>query len=394
MPRLPWVVGLLGLAILTLTCVMLNAPRIESSLTTQAREALSVAGLSSSASVVVEGRDAILRVREGASFAEAANAVMAVEGVRAVRAWEDGSTASPDDTTAVAAPPDAPAEAPPASFALASLPDGGLVARGTVADADARAALMARLRAALPEADIADSLAIAAGAPDDWQAPLAAALPALADVDGPGLELDGDGPLTVRGTVGSADARDAVVERVRRAVAPREVRDALRIDAPAPPAARPDTATARPAPAPAPSVRPGGAPTEVQNAKPDDEQMARAARELEAAVRVGAIQFESGSTQLTPRSTGVLDRAAAVLKQYPDIDIELQAHTDAEGPTASNQKLSERRAVAAKRYLVGQGVAASQLYAAGYGESTPVASDATEAGRSRNRRVVFKLLRR
>ena len=108
----------------------------------------------------------------------------------------------------------------------------------------------------------------------------------------------------------------------------------------------------------------------------------------------GTVTFESGSDRLTRGSREVLARAAEALQAHPEIAIELQAHTDSEGPTSANQRLSEARARAAKQALVEAGAAPDQLLAAGYGESTAIADNDTEAGRARNRRIVFKLLRR
>ena len=69
-----------------------------------------------------------------------------------------------------------------------------------------------------------------------------------------------------------------------------------------------------------------------------------------------------------------------------------RAYTDSTGSARHNLGLSERRADAVRDYLVGQGVSSSQLTAKGYGETNPIASNATAEGRAQNRRVVMRVL--
>ena len=81
-------------------------------------------------------------------------------------------------------------------------------------------------------------------------------------------------------------------------------------------------------------------------------------------------------------------KLADFMKQYPQTTTVVEGHTDSKGSDAYNQKLSERRASAVRDVLVNQyGVEASRVNAAGYGESRPVADNATDAGRAVNRRV-------
>jgi OmpA-OmpF porin, OOP family len=104
------------------------------------------------------------------------------------------------------------------------------------------------------------------------------------------------------------------------------------------------------------------------------------------------VNFETNSATLTHDSHAVLDRLAADLRKYPGLQIELQGHTDSSGTDQYNLNLSERRADAVREYLMAQGVASSQVQARGYGESQPIAGNATADGRAQNRRVVLKVL--
>lgn len=99
------------------------------------------------------------------------------------------------------------------------------------------------------------------------------------------------------------------------------------------------------------------------------------------------VTFVSNSDELIGDSHAVLNKLADTLKRYPELRVEVGGHTDWQGPASYNQKLSERRANAVRRYLTEQGVAADNLTAKGYGESMPVADNQSAEGRAKNRRV-------
>lgn len=112
--------------------------------------------------------------------------------------------------------------------------------------------------------------------------------------------------------------------------------------------------------------------------------------------RVGegiAVTFDSGilfpvnSAQLQPAGQQNLRDLAASLREYPGTEVLVVGHTDSTGDEAYNQALSERRADAARNFLIGAGLEASRVRAMGRGELEPIASNDTEAGRQQNRRV-------
>lgn len=105
------------------------------------------------------------------------------------------------------------------------------------------------------------------------------------------------------------------------------------------------------------------------------------------------VTFLPGSATLTEDAKGVLETAAAALSGQKDLKVELGGHTDAQGADAANLKLSQRRADAVRNYLVDKGIEAERLTAKGYGESQPIATNDTPAGRAENRRVEFKVIR-
>ncbi|MES0873063.1 OmpA family protein [Sinimarinibacterium thermocellulolyticum] len=112
---------------------------------------------------------------------------------------------------------------------------------------------------------------------------------------------------------------------------------------------------------------------------------------LEGRFILRGVNFEFDSDRLTPEARLILNDVAGTLKAYPNINVDVEGHTDWIGTEAYNLGLSERRANAVKRYLVDQGVPASRMQPVGYGESQPIASNETEEGRSLNRRVELKV---
>lgn len=104
-------------------------------------------------------------------------------------------------------------------------------------------------------------------------------------------------------------------------------------------------------------------------------------------VTLGHLLFDSNSDTPKPAAALRLQRLGAFLMDHPQRTALVEGHTDSVGSEQSNQSLSERRAEAVKQALVGYGVAPERLRAQGLGEAFPVASNHTELGRQRNRRV-------
>jgi OOP family OmpA-OmpF porin len=82
-----------------------------------------------------------------------------------------------------------------------------------------------------------------------------------------------------------------------------------------------------------------------------------------------------------------IDDLAKVMKDYPDLNVVIEGHTDSVGTAAYNKKLSQRRAEAIKKYMVESGIDTNRLKAQGFGMDNPIASNKTEEGRQQNRRV-------
>jgi outer membrane protein OmpA-like peptidoglycan-associated protein len=99
------------------------------------------------------------------------------------------------------------------------------------------------------------------------------------------------------------------------------------------------------------------------------------------------VNFDFDKATLRPESHAILDKAAATLKKQGKTKVKVAGHTDSRGSDSYNLKLSQRRAETVRNYLIKKGVAADRLTAKGYGESRPIADNATKEGRFKNRRV-------
>lgn len=104
------------------------------------------------------------------------------------------------------------------------------------------------------------------------------------------------------------------------------------------------------------------------------------------------IQFNAGSDTLTRNSTTLLDEVAEIVGKCPGMVIQVGGHTDSRGSTGYNLALSERRAEAVVGYLTGNGLPPSRFEARGFGEAQPIATNATQLGRQKNRRIEFKVI--
>ena len=99
------------------------------------------------------------------------------------------------------------------------------------------------------------------------------------------------------------------------------------------------------------------------------------------------ILFDVNSDALRPDAIAQLTKVGDILARYPEDRVRVEGYADATGSARHNEQLSERRAAVVRRVLVGRGVKEAQVTALGLGETQPVATNATAAGRAKNRRV-------
>lgn len=150
-----------------------------------------------------------------------------------------------------------------------------------------------------------------------------------------------------------------------------------------------------PAPVLAPVAIEAPAPTPVEAPKPVVALPSKALVQLtgEKIEILQSIQFETAKDVIRPVSEPVLKEVAEVLMAHPELlRVRVEGHTDSQGSAELNWTLSGKRAEAVKAWLVARGVDPSRLEAAGFGQTRPVDTNATPAGRAHNRRVEFRIL--
>ena len=153
---------------------------------------------------------------------------------------------------------------------------------------------------------------------------------------------------------------------------------------PTPPAPAPVPAPAPPpAPAPVPAPAPAPAPTPVPAPAPRPS----------APPVFDTIYFDPNKTNINPVAAKALDRNGMILKENPQIKVEIGGHTDSAGSDKANQIISEKRALGAKKYIQDKfNIPDGRMAVKGYGKSKPIADERTKEGRSKNRRVEFRVI--
>lgn len=109
-------------------------------------------------------------------------------------------------------------------------------------------------------------------------------------------------------------------------------------------------------------------------------------------VALDAVYFQLNKSVLTPNSKPYLKLVGSILAKYPKLKLEVGGHTDNKGKATANKRLSQMRAQSVRTYFVTQyPILAGSLTAKGYGADSPIADNATEAGREQNRRVEIRV---
>ncbi|MGL5818564.1 MAG: OmpA family protein [Phycicoccus sp.] len=336
---------LLGLLVLPI-----SKGRIDDGLAADARTTLSRAGVGGVEAASDWGRVTLRGPAEASSAALAAAEAMkhrsAARDVRYV-ATDEGA----------AAPPEASTDVDVAVAAAGTSPRVRLT--GTVPSEVDRTSLVDAASEAYGVDQVDDQLTVSGGT--DAETPVVSRLAGLMsalepDVSTATLSLDQSG-LGVTGTGATPEAAEranAAVAAAARNDPPLDVRGT--VDGPAAPPP-PDAASVQ--------------------------------RDIDAALRAQGIVFATSSNQLTPAAVRTVDRVAAILKAAPSTRVAITGFTDDRGSQAGNLALSTRRAEAVRAALVQRGIAAARLSATGRGSASPIATNATEAGRALNRRITF-----
>ncbi|MGU3373698.1 OmpA family protein [Chryseobacterium sp. M5A1_1a] len=120
-------------------------------------------------------------------------------------------------------------------------------------------------------------------------------------------------------------------------------------------------------------------------------QVERVGDGIKVTMNESIVNFAFDSSNLTSVAQANLDKLGKVLEDNPDTNINIYGHTDSKGADAYNLKLSQRRADAVKAYLSTKGIASNRMFTKGEGKNMPVASNDTDEGRAKNRRVEFAI---
>lgn len=164
-----------------------------------------------------------------------------------------------------------------------------------------------------------------------------------------------------------------------------------------PPKPAPEPRTAAPAPAkpepePVAPTPPPAATPPARPASPSPPESAGAAPAESFTLKGFTVFFAQNSIEIPLYANEMLTSAAALMKSNPGTAAIIEGHTDSVGDAAYNRLISENRAAVVRNFLVGQGVALSRLSVAGYGAERPLESNSTAEGRSKNRRVMIRLV--
>ncbi|MCP9753221.1 OmpA family protein [Ferruginibacter sp. HRS2-29] len=115
--------------------------------------------------------------------------------------------------------------------------------------------------------------------------------------------------------------------------------------------------------------------------------------EIGQVFRLNNVFFDFDKYDLRAESNVELDRVVAFLNEYPNVEIEMSAHTDSKGSDQYNFTLSDNRARSVMNYILAKGIQPNRITSQGYGETKPVATNDTDDGRQLNRRVEFKIMK-
>ena len=119
--------------------------------------------------------------------------------------------------------------------------------------------------------------------------------------------------------------------------------------------------------------------------------------EIKAAVKqlfekaLQGVQFETGKSVIKPNSFAILNNVAKIMAENPTYKLYILGHTDNVGDAAKNLKLSQDRAAAVEKYLESKGVKTERVRSEGFGDTKPAYDNATKEGKTKNRRVEFKV---
>lgn len=340
-----WLLGLLALALLIWLCLRTHTPEIETDLLGRTQAALTENAYDW-AGTTIDGREITLNgIAPSLAAKEDAGRIAAdIYGVRTVtNNLEVLSSISPYVTQAQY--------------------DGNtVVLTGHVPDEEAHQSVVSEAETLFANAKIVDKLVIGSGHAKGWRAAFSRGMQNLKQLQH-GLTRVEDLSLIVKGHAQDIALKNTLDKAVLAPLGG-NFKSLAEIVAPKP----------KPAATPKPVVA-------ALNCQ----------KEFNHALSTSTILFATSSANIDSASYALLDTLAATAAQCPGASIEVGGHTDSVGDANMNQGLSEARANAVVSYLISKGIAAERLAAVGYGETSPIADNATRDGRAVNRRIELRV---
>ncbi|MBO9589663.1 OmpA family protein [Devosia sp.] len=351
------------------------------------------------------GLDVLDRLSEG-RFA-LRGSVLSVSGVAATQAdfitlHQTLATQVPSGLILAKAEISAP-RVEPYAFSLRRQPNGNVLLSGYVPNPELEQRLLLAVGARA-----SSTLRFGSGEPLNFEASLDKILPLFALLKQGEVKLEGGAWLFSGTPLTSADA-----ESIRATFARDRLSEAgwgLALAAPAPSApttpeqtqiaaATPEPVVTEPTPSketapaePEPVTAPAAEPAQTNPAPAvSPETLDQCRTSLAALSAQNGILFRSGAAVLAEGAETILASIAEAINHCPGAAIDVAGHTDSDGEASANLALSVARAEAVVAALINLGVGAERLYAIGYGESQPVADNATAAGKAQNRRIVVSV---
>lgn len=401
-----WLALVLVPLLLASLTVAAQRKRVELDLSKRSVAALEDAGYAST--VMVEGRDATVGIKDlnTQQQEEATRIVKDVAGVRAVAFDEkivedtegegdsdDSSEDSAEPTSTESSDSDAtPTETESAgdsesagNFTLTGGTDSVTVA-ATVADKDAQEELIDAVKEEVGEAKVIDKVKVSKDADAVNAKAIASLATEVAALKGVSATADSSS-IVLEGTVKSETIKDDIAAKAKAAAGDREVDNQLKVED------GDETATSTPSAT--------ESATEDSTDKDDDAAKDTATesecedinKSVAASLKAKKILFVTGSAKVDQKSYASLKSIATKLKPCVTGDnasehsLEVKGHTDNTGSAAANKRLSARRAASVAAILVKYGIPKSEVKSAGFGQTSPIASNNTPTGRKANRRV-------
>ena len=255
----------------------------------------------------------------------------------------------------------------PYTIAATKAKDGTIVLNGFVPNAEVHQKIVADAKALFGDDKVADNLKESKGAPTAWLETSELGLQKLKDVDYGEFAIS-DNDFTFKGYIGSDEAKKGLLSEFDSKLNS-AYKGSYEIDAPRPKVEE--------------SV-------EENKTVTIEEQIASCKNQIDELLSNEKIHFDYNKATIKQDSYKLLVNLVDIINKCPDTIVTIEGHTDSDGSAKYNKLLSQKRANAIKAYLENRGVAKERLRAVGYGESKPVASNATREGKQKNRRIEFK----